>query len=147
MKYDKTTLVEMENPDKFGVNVEGYSYTQLSSTWNVDNIFTYTRDFKNHHVDAMIGYTREASNSELLRTDFKGFSVPTTLGVYKQDLANTRTIRRERTSSSAIGILTRVITIIKVLTMRISRFAVMVIQPSLLVTSGVTSMVPLQLGC
>lgn len=56
----------------------------------------------------MIGYTREASNSELLRTDFKGFSVPTTLGVYKQDLANTRTIRRERTSSSAIGILTRV---------------------------------------
>ena len=47
-------------------------------------------------------------NSELLRTDFKGFSVPTTLGVYKQDLANTRTIRRERTSSSAIGILTRV---------------------------------------
>ena len=31
--------------------------------------------------------------------------------------------------------------------MRISRFAVMVIQPSLLVTSGVTSMVPLQLGC
>ena len=98
----------MDNPDKFGVNVEGYSYTQLSSTWNVDNIFTYTRDFKNHHVDAMIGYTREASNSELLRTDFKGFSVPTTLGVYKQDLANTRTIRRERTSSSAIGILTRV---------------------------------------
>ena len=99
---------DMDNPDKFGVNVEGYSYTQLSSTWNVDNIFTYTRDFKNHHVDAMIGYTREASNSELLRTDFKGFSVPTTLGVYKQDLANTRTIRRERTSSSAIGILTRV---------------------------------------
>ena len=99
---------DMDNPDKFGVNVEGYSYTQLSSTWNVDNIFTYTRDFKKHHVDAMIGYTREASNSELLRTDFKGFSVPTTLGVYKQDLANTRTIRRERTSSSAIGILTRV---------------------------------------
>ena len=99
---------DMDNPDKFGVNVEGYSYTQLSSTWNVDNIFTYTRDFKNHHVDAMIGYTREASNSELLRTDFKGFSVPATLGVYKQDLANTRTIRRERTSSSAIGILTRV---------------------------------------
>lgn len=99
---------DMDNPDKFGVNVEGYSYTQLSSTWNVDNIFTYTRDFKNHHVDAMIGYTREASNSELLRTDFKGFSVPTMLGVYKQDLANTRTIRRERTSSSAIGILTRV---------------------------------------
>lgn len=99
---------DMDNPDKFGVNVEGYSYTQLSSTWNVDNIFTYTRDFKNHHVDAMIGYTREASNSELLRTDFKGFSVPTTLGVYKQDLANTRTIRRERTSSSVIGILTRV---------------------------------------
>lgn len=99
---------DMDNPDKFGVNVEGYSYTQLSSTWNVDNIFTYTRDFKNHHVDAMIGYTREASNSELLRTDFKGFSVPTTLGVYKQDLANTRTIRRERTRSSAIGILTRV---------------------------------------
>lgn len=99
---------DMDNPDKFGVNVEGYSYTQLSSAWNVDNIFTYTRDFKNHHVDAMIGYTREASNSELLRTDFKGFSVPTTLGVYKQDLANTRTIRRERTSSSAIGILTRV---------------------------------------
>lgn len=99
---------DMDNPDKFGVNVEGYSYTQLSSTWNVDNIFTYTRDFKNHHVDAMIGYTRVASNSELLRTDFKGFSVPTTLGVYKQDLANTRTIRRERTSSSAIGILTRV---------------------------------------
>lgn len=99
---------DMDNPDKFGVNVEGYSYTQLSSTWNVDNIFTYTRDFKNHHVDAMIGYTREASNSELLRTDFKGFSVPTTLGVYKQDLANTHTIRRERTSSSAIGILTRV---------------------------------------
>ena len=53
---------DMDNPDKFGVNVEGYSYTQLSSTWNVDNIFTYTRDFKNHHVDAMIGYTREASN-------------------------------------------------------------------------------------
>lgn len=79
---------DMDNPDKFGVNVEGYSYTQLSSTWNVDNIFTYTRDFKNHHVDAMIGYTREASNSELLRTDFKGFSVPTTLGVIKQDLAN-----------------------------------------------------------
>ena len=98
---------DMDNPDKFGVNVEGYSYTQLSSTWNVDNIFTYTRDFKDHHVDAMIGYTREASNSELLRTDFKGFSVPTTLGVYKQDLANTRTIRRERTSSSAIGILAR----------------------------------------
>ena len=39
---------DMDNPDKFGVNVEGYSYTQLSSTWNVDNIFTYTRDFKNH---------------------------------------------------------------------------------------------------
>ena len=98
---------DMDNPDKFGTNVEGYSYTQLSSTWNVDNIFTYTRDFKDHHVDAMVGYTREASNSELLRTDFKGFTVPTTLGVYKQDLANTRTLRRERTSSSAIGILAR----------------------------------------
>lgn len=98
---------QMDNPDQFGNNVEGYSYSQLSSTWNVDNIFTYSQDFKNHHVDAMVGYTREASNSELLRTDFKGFSVPTVLGVYKQDLAATRTLRRERTSSSAIGILAR----------------------------------------
>ena len=95
----------------------------------------------------MIGYTREASNSELLRTDFKGFSVPTTLGVYKQDLANTRTIRRERTSSSAIGILTRVNYNYKSTYYANFTFRVMVIQPSLLVTSGVTSMVPLQLGC
>lgn len=104
---DTNNTSQMDNPGQFGSSAEGYSYTQLSSTWNVDNIFTYTRDFKDHHVDAMVGYTREASNSELLRTDFKGFSVPTTLGVYKQDLAATKTLRRERSSSSAIGILAR----------------------------------------
>ena len=98
---------QMDDPAQYSSNVEGYSYTSQSATWNVDNIFTYTRDFGNHHVDGMVGYTREAYNNEFFRSDFKGFSVPTILGVYKQDLAETRKLRRERTETSAIGILAR----------------------------------------
>ena len=97
----------MDNPSQFGNKAGGYSSTSLTATWNVDNIFTYTKDFGKHHVDLTVGYTREASNNEFHRTDFSNFSVPTVLGVYKQDLATTKTIRRERTSSSAIGYLGR----------------------------------------
>ncbi len=104
---DTDNTAQMDNPSQFGSQVSGYSYTQINTVWNVDNIFTYAHDFKKHHVDAMIGYTREAANNELLRTDFKGFSAPTFLGVYKQELADTRKLRRERSQSSAIGILAR----------------------------------------
>ena len=98
---------QMDDPSQFGGNVEGYSYTSLSSTWNVDNIFNYTRDFGKHHVDATVGYTREASNAEMLRTDFKGFTIPTNLGAYKQDMAQTQKISRTRSRTSSIGILAR----------------------------------------
>ncbi len=99
---------QMDDPSQFGANAGGYSYSSRSATWNVDNIFTYSKDIKDHHIDAMFGYTREAYNNEYHRTDFENFSVPTILGVYKQDLAGTVKVRRERTSSSSIAYLGRV---------------------------------------
>lgn len=107
MWVNTNNTAQMDNPSQFGNKAGGYSSTSLTATWNVDNIFTYTKDFGKHHVDLTVGYTREASNNEFHRTDFSNFSVPTVLGVYKQDLATTKTIRRERTSSSAIGYLGR----------------------------------------
>ena len=108
MWVDTNNPAQMDDPSQFGSKAGGYSYSSLSATWNVDNIFTYTKDLGKHHFDLMAGYTREASNNEYLRTDFSNFSVPTVLGVYKQDLAATKTIRRERTESSAIAYLGRV---------------------------------------
>lgn len=99
---------QMDDPSQFSPNAGGYSYSSRSATWNVDNILTYTKNIKEHHFDLMAGYTREAYNNEYHRTDFEDFSVPTTLGVYKQDLAGTVKVRRERTSSSSIAYLGRV---------------------------------------
>lgn len=104
---DTDNTSEMDNPSQFAGEVTGYSYMSHTSIWNVDNIFTYTRDFNDHHVDGMVGYTREAYNSEQLRSDYKGFDVPTILGAYGQEMANTQNIRRLRTSTQAIGIMAR----------------------------------------
>lgn len=105
---DTNNTTQMDNPSQFSTNVEGYSYVSLSYAWNVDNIFSYIRDFGKHHIDGTIGYTREAYNIDVLRTDFKGFTIPTILGVYKEDLAETKNILRTRTRTSAIGILSRI---------------------------------------
>ena len=104
---DTDNTSEMDNPSQFAGEVTGYSYMSHTSIWNVDNIFTYTRDFNDHHVDGMVGYTREAYNSEQLRSDYTGFDVPTILGAYGQEMANTQNIRRLRTSTQAIGIMAR----------------------------------------
>ncbi len=104
---DTNNTAHMDNPAQFGANAEGESYTIHDATWNVDNILTYTKDIDRHHFDVMAGYTREAYNQERLGTKFKGFSAPTFLGVYKQDLAATPTISRTRISSSAIAYLAR----------------------------------------
>ena len=98
---------QMDNPMQFGSKASGYSSSSTSSTWNMDNILTYTKDFRKHHIDVMAGYTREAYNNEFLRTDFSDFAVPTSLGVYKQDAAQTKTIRRERTKTQAVAYLAR----------------------------------------
>jgi len=105
---------QMDDPSQFNIKAGGSSSTTMSSYWNLDNILTYSREFGDHHVDAMAGYTSEHSNSEGLGTSFTGFTVPTTLGVYVQDKVvydsdkgTTYTIKRTRTESSAIGILAR----------------------------------------
>lgn len=57
----------------------------------------------------MAGYTREKYNTEGLNVEFKGFSSPTYLGVYKMDAAdNSNTIlKRSRTTWSRVGYLAR----------------------------------------
>jgi TonB-linked SusC/RagA family outer membrane protein len=99
---------QMDDPTQFNSNASGYSVSSMTGTWNVDNILTYTKDIAKHHVDAMLGYTREASNNEYLKSAFSNFSSPTVLGVYKQDLATTKTLSRTRTQSSSIAYLGRV---------------------------------------
>jgi TonB-linked SusC/RagA family outer membrane protein len=105
---DTNSTSQMDDPSQFNSSVSGYSVSSMTGTWNVDNILTYTKDIARHHVDAMLGYTREASNNEYLKTTFSGFTSPTTLGVYKQDLATTKTLSRTRTQSSSIAYLGRV---------------------------------------
>lgn len=100
---------DMDNPSKYNVNSEGNSQMSYSQTWNVDNILTYNKDINDHHFDLMVGYTREKYNTEGLKVEFKGFSGPTYLGVYKMDAAsNENTILdRSRTTWSRVGYLAR----------------------------------------
>ena len=104
----------MDNPSQFAINATGSSSSSWSTYWNIDNILSYTTDFGKNHIDAMVGYTSEHTNSEGLGTNFTGFTVPTTLGVYVQDkvvyddaAGSSYTISRTRTESSSIGILAR----------------------------------------
>lgn len=106
---DTNNKSHMDNPSQFNNLVEGSSAANNSLSWSLDNIVTYNRDFGVNHFDAMVGYTREYSNSESLSTSFKGFSVPTTFGVYKQNLSTQENmgINRGRSMSSAIAYLAR----------------------------------------
>lgn len=106
---DTNSTADMDNPSKYNGNAEGSSGMSYSQTWNVDNILTYTKDIKDHHFDLMVGYTREKYNSEGLNVQFKGFSSPTYLGVYKMDVAdNANTIlKRSRTTWTRAGYLAR----------------------------------------
>lgn len=107
MWVNTNNTAEMDDPSQFASKSDGYSTAANSGTWNMDNVFTYTKDLGKHHFDLMGGYTRESYNYESLKTNFSNFSIPTMLGVYKQDLASTITISRQRTRSSAVAYLGR----------------------------------------
>lgn len=103
-------ISDMDNPSQFNSKAEGKTSMSKSSYWNIDNILTYYKDFRKHHIDIMAGYTREYSNNEYLGVAFKGFDCPTFLGVYKIDASYPKNLRPSRTKieSAAIGYLARI---------------------------------------
>ncbi len=100
---------QMDDPSQFADRAGGSSTFSRSNTWNIDNILTYNKDFGKHHVDLMVGYTREQYINEYLGTTYEGFTSPTYLGQYIQNLSDKEklVIARTRTESSAVGYLAR----------------------------------------
>ena len=99
---------EMDNPGAKATNAGGSSSASKGSTWNIDNILTYTTDFGRNHIDAMVGYTRERYDGNKLSTSFSGYDLYPSFGYY--DIASAANISstRTRTITSAIAYLGRV---------------------------------------
>ncbi|MDD3062487.1 MAG: SusC/RagA family TonB-linked outer membrane protein [Massilibacteroides sp.] len=99
---------EMANPYMYSENAHGTSAFVHSASWNVDNIFTYNKNFGKHYIDLIAGYTREATNIETLKSVYSDFDTTTALGTYGQDLAGTQKTARLRTESQSVAYLARI---------------------------------------
>ncbi len=108
MSVSTEDITQMQNPMQYIGSVTGSISSSNYVAWNIDQILTWNRDFGRHHVDATVGYTREATNSNSLGTDFTGYPIPTTLGVYNIETANSVTdTYRNRVETQAVGYLAR----------------------------------------
>ena len=102
-------VTQMQNPGQFSGNVTGNISSSNYAAWNIDQILTYARDFGLHHFDVTAGYTREATNSNSMGSSFTGYPIPTSLGVYNIEAANSVTdTYRNRTQTQSVGYLARV---------------------------------------
>ena len=108
MLVNTEDITQMQNPMQFIGNVTGQIASSNYVAWNIDQILTYNRDFGRHHVDATLGYTREATNSNSMGSSFTGYPIPTSLGVYSIEAANSVTdTYRNRVETQAVGYLAR----------------------------------------
>jgi len=97
--------------DKFLNQANGSHAENKNNSWVLDNIITYTRELKNHYINATLVYTRDSRLNEGLTvsgTDFSSIG-NTTLGVYGLANAATQTISsRSYTLQNGVGYLGRV---------------------------------------
>ena len=108
MLVNTEDITQMQSPMQFIGNVTGQIASSNYVAWNIDQILTYNRDFGRHHVDATLGYTREATNSNSMGSSFTGYPIPTSLGVYSIEAANSVTdTYRNRVETQAVGYLAR----------------------------------------
>lgn len=98
---------ELVNIYKYSSQSGGRTTVGQTNAWTMDNVLTYNHDFKLHHVDAMVGYTRDASDYTETRTEYTGFTVPTVLGFYGQNLATTQKINKELIETQNVGYMAR----------------------------------------
>ena len=108
MAVDTEDTTQMDNPAQFIGTVTGTISSSNYMAWNVDHIFTYTKDIEDNHFDFTAGYTRESGDSNSMGLSFSGYPIPTTLGVYDIEAANaTDSQYRNRTRTQAVGYLAR----------------------------------------
>ena len=108
MSVSTEDITQMQNPMQYIGSVTGQISSSNYVAWNIDQILTYTRDFGRNHIDATVGYTREATNSNSMGSSFTGYPIPTSLGVYDIEAANSVTdTYRNRVETQAVGYLAR----------------------------------------
>ena len=108
MSVNTENVTEMQNPGQYMSKVTGSVSSSNYKAYSIDHIFTYTKDIESNHFDFMYGYTREAGDSNSLGMDFTGYPIPTSLGVYDIEAANSVTSPyRDRTRTQAVGYLAR----------------------------------------
>ena len=108
MSVNTENVTEMQNPGQYMSKVTGSVSSSNYKAYSIDHIFTYTKDIESNHFDLMYGYTREAGDSNSLGMDFTGYPIPTSLGVYDIEAANSVTSPyRNRTRTQAVGYLAR----------------------------------------
>ncbi len=102
-------ISQMQNPKQFMGTVKGTVSSSHYMAWNVDHIFTYTKDIEANHFDITAGYTREAGDSNSMGMQFTGYEIPTSLATYDIEAANlVHDYYRNRTRTQAVGYLARV---------------------------------------
>ncbi|TKC58632.1 TonB-dependent receptor [Pedobacter hiemivivus] len=70
------TLVpaQIANPTQFLNKTSGFKDNEVSSSWLINNLLSYTRSFGQHNIDALLGYTRESYQSETVRLNGLDFT-------------------------------------------------------------------------
>lgn len=96
--------------DKYLGQAYGYIQNTRQVSWVWDNILTYTREFRDHYINATLVYTRDYNRNEGTRMDGSDFSGigNTTLGFYGLSNAGTQTISQiNYTLHTDVGYLAR----------------------------------------
>lgn len=83
-----------ESYDKHLNEANGFINTNKSTSYVIDNILTYTREFGDHFINATLVYTRDSNKMEGNQVDGSDFSAigNTTLGFYGLNNASTQKI-------------------------------------------------------
>lgn len=102
---------DIANPAKFLGNSYGSMVNSLNNSWEVQNLLTYKKYYKNHNLDVLAGYQRDYNSISDLSTsalDFKsaGTTVLSYYGLHLGNPANQR-VRSAFNERSNLGYLGR----------------------------------------